>query len=418
MILFLLLFILAYQSCAKTTNDQDTKIRFYTLRTSGLYPKIFSCIGKKEALCIYFTAEDGTIRFTPLERIELEEAPPAFVPDKGLAIPLMFSEKITAVIQISQDHMALGYRLISGGTINLSEFVSFASAKNDVLLFGDNTYIKIASENTQMQIPNDKNNIITDNQEQKTIEITGNWMPCSDIVITKKGIEGIVFSNTFSGIRYFLVQSNSSSTEFVGWRTFQEDATYTESKIPYVFLITLSEEAYPSVDSTDINPLFPFGFIDTKNVWFSIQRYDILPPRIKIRYVGTSRKFEPICSISSDGSKTFVFAEDKTGLYIFQRKSRWEWVEEKITDNSYGYLNSFIFNGTPCAIFTGKDNTLKVTCKISGAWKIKTIDPDEFSGINLYTFQENSRLHIVYNLIRSKPLIRYAQIYIDSLFSE
>lgn len=412
----LLLFLLLIYSCDKNTNTQDTKIRTYTLKVIGLYPKIFNCIGKKELPCIYFTTEDGSVRFIPLERLGLEEAPPAFMPDQGLAVPLIFSEKITAVIQISREY-TLGYRLISTGAINLDEFVHFASAKNDTLLFGNSSNIEVASESLRMQIPNDKNNIITDNQEYKTIEITGDWKSCSDINITQKGIEGIVFSNAFSGIRYFLIQKGSAFPEFIGWREFQENTTHTETGIPHIFLANLSEEAYPSVDSTEIDPPYPFGFVDTKTIWFSTQKYP--PPQsIKVKFVRMLRRFESICSLASDGTKTFVFAEDKNGLYVFQRKSKWEWIEEKITDNSYGYLNSFIFGGTPCAVFTGKDGTLKITCKINNTWKIKTIDPDVFSGINLHMFQENSRLHIVYNLVQNRPVIRYVQVEMDRLFRD
>lgn len=389
----------------------------------GIYPKIFRCVGKEEMLCLYFTGRDGKIWFFPVQNFENPVSTIAYTPreENSLAFPLLFSPQITAVFEV--DFESYSNLLFVRGLTELQLNVSFASAKivGDTysLIFGDSSRRNLlfsTNENFFYGVIKNDRNIIFDRDENRETEISGNWGRCADVMpVSDEVVHGVVFSKIFSALNYFVISGRSSLSEFIGWEISEEKSTLEPTGIPSLYSARIKGNAYPSVDSTRVDPNTVFGFSDINNL---LLIFPSSPPReVRIRYLNMTKKYMGQCSICSDGRKSYIFGSDGRNLLMFLRRESYIWDVEKVADFTTGQIvYSLIYNGSPCVMFNNlNEMALKVACKIKGRWDVKEIDYGIISDVSFLETQ--NKILVVYNIFENRELfIRYTELDLGKLF--
>lgn len=387
------------------------------IQIPGIYPKIFPCLGRTEKICIYYTGEDGSIWFFPIDNTDKPVQTIAHKAKYGTAIPIVFFQNLTGVVEIRNDNP--NYFLMVNGLTSLAADVSFVSANTQTLIFGDSVYrevlLIIDQQIIRRVIPNDKN-ILFETEESKDIisrdiDVVGGWSNCSSVFSDNDSVEGVVFSEIFSALNYFFFSKDRTISEFIGWDEVEETSSPEYLGIPSLYSLKLKKNAYPSVNSAKISPNYTFGFLDPNTIIFVSP---LSPPtEIKLRYLETSKKYlRDSCSISSDGGITYIFGSDKKELIMFQKKQKW--IREKVADFSAGEILSFIYKGSPCVLFTNlKDMSLKFSCKSGNIWNFREIDSGFIYSISMYN--DGQSLLVIYNVIddRGSLKIRIAKLKLD-----
>lgn len=418
---FLFLFLLLCTSCQVDNSGTSYKPLRRDVRIYGIYPKFFPCIGKEDKTCLYFTQMDGKIWFLPVESLDDPTPTVAYNPsyEGRMAIAVLFSPVITSVVEVGID-MPSSILFVYGVT-DITAQVSFAVGgladdKKYYILFGDRAQRNIIFVDEigffLWNVKNDRN-IIFDRDENRQVEIAGDWGGCAALVPSDKLIEGVTFSRAFYGISYFVASEKGSLSEFVGWELKKEVSTYELTDIPSIYSLKIKEEAYPSVDSTRLNPNYIFGFSDVNTILF-VSPSTPSVRQIEITYLSMTKKYKPYCSISNYDGKTYVFGSDGKNLLMFYRSGNFVWTSEKIAKFSSGELFSFIYNKSPCVIFT-HDSVLRIACRIKDNWEFRDIDYGFI--YNLYVYQAQERIFAVYNVIKDDQLIvRFTEMDIGEVF--